>query len=148
MKFLAIFGFVAAQLLASAQPVSAADLGDAGGSAVQRHGAFAGARLRVPLGGGKGEKIHAGLAVAPMVESRGSDGSIRTRFGEGMEFGVAGQEKAGLRLGGKSLAQLTQGRQGPQGAKAGVSTLKGLAIVGGVVVLTLGALTLLIVAQE
>jgi hypothetical protein len=148
MKFLAIFGFVAAQLLASAQPAWAADLGDSGGSAVQRHGAFAGARLRVPLGGEHGEKARVGVTVAPLTESLGADGRLKTRFGEGMELGFSGREKAGLRLGGKSIAQLAPGRQGPQGAKAGVSTLKGLAIVGGVVVLTLGALTLLIVAQE
>ncbi len=148
MKFLAIFSFVAAQLLASAQPAWAADLGDAGGPAAQRHGAFAGARLRLPLGGERGAKARVGVTVAPLVESRGSDGSLKTRFGEGMEIGFSGSETAGLRVGGKSLAQLTQGREGPQGRKAGVSTLKGLAIVGGIVVLTLGALTLLVVSQE
>ena len=153
MKFLAIFSLVAAQLLAAAQPASAADLGDSGGSAAQRHGAFAGARLRVPLGGDRGEKARIGVTVAPLTESLGADGRLKTRFGEGMELGFSGSEKAGLRLGGKSLAQLsqarlTQGGQGPEGPKAGTSTMKGLAIVGGVVVITLGALALLIVAQE
>lgn len=148
MKSLAIFCLVAGQLLASAQPALAADLGDSAASGAQRHGAFAGGRLRVPLGGERGDKARVGMTVAPLTESIGADGKVSTRFGEGMEFGISGSEQAGLRVGGKSLAQLTQGRAGPQGPKAGTSTIKGLAIVGGVVVITLGALALLIVAQE
>ena len=147
MKFLTIFALVGAQLLIAAQPASAADLGDPGRADAQRHGAFAGARLRVPLGGGRGEKVRAGLTVAPLTGSIGPDGKLDTRFGEGMEIGFSGNEKAGLRVGGKSLAQLTQGRQGPEGPKAGTSTIKGLAIVGGVVVITLGALALLLATQ-
>lgn len=147
MKFLTLFCLVASQLLAAAQPASAADLGDNGGSAAQRHGAFAGARLRVPLGGDRGEKARVGVTVAPLTESIGADGKVNTRFGEGMEIGISGSERAGLRVGGKSLAQLTQGRPGPDGPKAGASTMKGLAIVGGIVVLTFGTIALLIAAQ-
>ena len=123
MKYLTMIALVASQSLAVAQPAFAADLGDSGVVRTQRHGAFAGARLRVPLGGGKDEKASAGLTVAPMAESRGSDGSLRTRFGEGMEFGIAGREQSGLRIGGRSLAQLREGRSGPAGHKAGISTL-------------------------
>ena len=101
----------------------------------------------MPLGGDRGEKARVGVTVAPLTESIGADGKVDTRFGEGMEIGISGSEKAGLRVGGKSLAQLTQGRQGPDGPKAGTSTMKGLAIVGGVVVITLGALALLIAVQ-
>jgi len=140
MKYLTMFALFAGQALAVAQPAMAADLGDNGATRTQRHGAFAGARLRVPLGGGRDEKVRAGLSVAPIAESRGSDGSVRTRFGEGMEFGIAGQEQAGLRIGGKSIAQLAQGRAGPTGTRKGISTLGWIGIgVGTAIVVSYGA---------
>ena len=142
MKYLTMFALA----LISAQPVMAADLGDTGASRTQRHGAFAGARLRVPLGSGHDEKVRAGLTVAPMAQSRGSDGSIRTRFGEGMEFGLAGREKAGLRIGGRSIAQLTEGRTGPDGKKLGISTLGWIGI--GVGVAIVGTYAILVASYD
>jgi hypothetical protein len=140
----------AAAILLCAQPVSAADLGDDSGgasAATQRHGAFAGARLRVPLGGTDRE-VRAGLAAAPLVQNRGADGSLQTRFGDGVEFGFAGRKPAGLSLGGTRLSDLGQRRDGPGGTRLGTSTGKGLAIVGGIVLLTLGGVALLLMAQE
>ena len=125
MKSLMISMLVATQILVAAQPTFAADLGDEGGAARQRHGAFAGARLRVPLGGGSDTKARAALAVAPVLESRDSGGSLRTRFGEGVELGFADREKVGLSLGGTRLSDLGQG---PNGRKLGVSSLGWVAI--------------------
>jgi hypothetical protein len=146
MKSLAIAALVAAELAVAVQPAMAADLGDAQ-AASQRQGAFAGARLRVPLGGGeKAGKARAALTMAPVLHGRQADGSMRTRFGEGVELAFTGKPR--LSLAGRPVSQIAPGRTGPDGRKLGTSTGKGLLIVGGVVVLTLGALALLIVAQE
>lgn len=147
MKSLMLGTLVAGQIALAAQPALAAELGDQPIAAAQRQGAFAGARLRLPLGG-VGHKIRAGLSVAPIVQGRQADGSMRTRFGEGMELGFAGRDKAQLSLAGRPVAQIVQGPAGPDGGKLGASTTKGLLIVGGIVVVTLGALALLLVAGE
>jgi hypothetical protein len=123
-----------------AQPAFAADLGDRGSAGPQRQGAFAGARLRIPLSGTIAGKAHAGLTVAPIVQGRQSDGSIRTRFGEGLELRLAGTSRPQLAFGGRSLAQLSQGRTGPDGRKLGISTIGWVAIGVGVVAVTFFAL--------
>ena len=148
MKSLTIAAFAAAQILAAAQPAAAAGFGDEPAGAGQKQAAFAGARLRVPLGGEGKEKARAGLAVAPVLHSRQADGSMRTRFGEGMELGFAGGPRAQLMLAGRRVSSIAQGRSGPDGAKLGTSTSKGLLIVGGILVLTAGAVALLLVSQE
>ena len=133
MKSLTMSALVAAQIMLAAQPAMAADLGDERGAASQRQGAFAGARLRVPLGGAKEEKARAGLTLAPVLQGRQADGSIRTRFGEGVEYRFAGGSRPELAFGGRSIAELTQGRAGPDGRKMGVSTLGWVGIGLGVV---------------
>jgi len=146
MKSLMLGVLLAGQIALAAQPAMAADFGDQPAAAAQQHGAFAGARLRLPLGGA-GHKARAGLSVAPIAQGRQADGSVRTRIGEGMELGFAGRDKAELSLAGRPVAQIVQGPAGPDGEKLGTSTGKGLLIVGGIVVLTLGALALLLAAQ-
>lgn len=149
MKRLTMICLAAAQLIAAAQPAMAAELIDDKGAAASRQGAFAGARLRVPLGGGeKADKARASLTMAPVLHGRQADGAIRTRFGEGVEFGFTGTDRAELSLAGRPVSQIAQGRTAPDGTRLGTSTGKGLLIVAGVVVVTLGALALLIVAQE
>ena len=137
MKSLTIAALVAAQISLVAQPAFAAGFGDENGRATARQGAFAGARLRVPLGAENGRKASAGLTVAPVLHGRQADGSIRTRFGEGMELRLSGESKPQLAFGGKPLSQLTQGRTGPDGRKAGISTIAwvgiGLVVAAGVV---------------
>jgi hypothetical protein len=140
MKTLTMAALVAAQLVA-AQPAFAADLGDGGGAATaQRQGAFAGARIRIALDGSRARKAKAGLTIAPIVQGRRADGSIRTRFGEGMELRMAGGDKAQLAFGGRPLAELAEGRTGPDGRKAGLSTIGWVAIGVGVAILTLYAI--------
>jgi hypothetical protein len=76
-----------------------------------------------------------------MTQARQSDGSLRTRFGEGLEFGVSGDDKVGLSF--APLARLSEGKAGPNGRKAGVSTIGWVAIgVGTVAVVVLGAYAL------
>ncbi|HEX2764605.1 MAG TPA: hypothetical protein VHM92_12290 [Allosphingosinicella sp.] len=140
MKILAGAALIAAQLL-SAAPGSAAELLGDGGASEQRRGTFAGARFRVPLGAARERAPRAGLAIAPVRESRGSDGSLKTRFGPGLEFGVAGSEKPQLKLAGTPVSRLAEGRTGPDGRKQGVSTVGKVAI--GVAAVTLvGAIAL------
>jgi hypothetical protein len=94
----------------------------------------------VPLGV-KQAKVRGGLVVASLVQGRRVDGSIRTRFGEGMELNLAGAKGPEVTLAGKRVSQLAQGQKGPEGAKSGVSTLGWVAIgVGVVVVVGVGVL--------
>jgi hypothetical protein len=149
MKLLTILSLVAAQLLTVAQPAMAAELIDEKGAASQRHGAFAGARLRVPLGGESDRKLRAGLTVAPIAEGTTGEGSRRVRFGEGLELGIAGgSDRPALAFAGRPVSQIAQGPVAPDGPRHGTSTGKGLLIVGGIVILTLGAVALLLVSQE
>jgi hypothetical protein len=126
-----IAALAAAQIVAAAQPAFAADLGERG-TVAQRQGAFAGARLRIPLSGSRAGKAQAGLTVAPILQGRQADGSIRTRFGEGVELRMTGERGPQMAFGGRSLAQLTEGRTGPDGRKMGVSTIGWIAIGVGV----------------
>lgn len=140
MKILAGAVLVAAQLLSCA-PASAAELLGGGGTGEQRQGAFAGARFRVPLGASRDRAPRAGLMIAPVRESRGSDGSLRTRFGAGLELGVAQGAKPELKLAGTPVTSLAQGPAGPDGRRQGVSTVGKVAI--GVAAVTLiGAVVL------
>ncbi len=127
MKSLAMTGLIAAQLLTTAQPALAADLTD---TRTHQTGVFAGVRLRVALDGAtERQPLRAGLAVAPTVQSRSiAGGEVRTRFGEGLELGVRGGEPIRLSLAGTPVSQLAQGPRGPEGERAGVSTLGWIAI--------------------
>jgi len=136
MKSLTMAALVAAQIGLVAQPALAAELGVATGASAARQGAFAGGRLRVALDGTGPRKARAGLTVAPVFHGRQSDGSVRTRFGEGMELRLTGARPQ-LALGGRPLSQLTQSGTGPDGRKAGLSTLAwvgiGVVVAAGVV---------------
>jgi opacity protein-like surface antigen len=106
MKKLAIAALLSAQLATAVQPAVAADLAV---TQETRAGTFGGLRLRVPLGGPRTERVRAGLAFAPIRQTRGSDGSSHSRIGEGLEFGyrsgrplsfsLAGQDLNGRRFG-------------------------------------------------
>jgi hypothetical protein len=139
MKKLTIAALVAAQLLGSTQPALAADLAEA---RTQEAGMFAGFRLRVPLAGEQNRQpVRAGLALAPTVQSRAMNGGeVRTRFGEGLELGFNGRQPVALSFAGTPVSRLAQGPAGPDGHKAGVSTLGWVAIGVGVVAVSLFAL--------
>ena len=137
MRKLLMAGLVAAaQMLPAAQPAMAAELHQDRTGLPNQVSAFAGARLRVPLGGGR-EKPQAGLALTSTLRG-GATGELR--FAKGAELGFSGDEKLRLSLAGRPLSQLAPGRGAPAGGKAGVSTLGYVAIgVGVVVIVTLAA---------
>ena len=124
MKSLIIAALVAGQALA-AQPAFAAELHGASSGQASQVAAFAGARVRVPIGG-KRERMRAGLAMTSTVRG-GATGELR--FGKGAELGFSGGDPAlRLSLAGMPVSRLAQGGQGPQGRKHGISTLGWIAI--------------------
>jgi hypothetical protein len=139
MTRFAIATLLAGQAMTTAQPAFAADL-------IERQtplmGAFAGARLRMPFGGRAHQRLRAGLTIAPTMHVRGSDGTSRTRFGEGLELGIAQNRPLELSIAGTRLDRLgvAPGGTGPGGRRAGVSTLGWIAIgVGATIVVVAGA---------
>ena len=133
-----IAGLIGAQLIGSTQPALSAELSD---PQAPRLGAFAGLRLRVALNGERNrEPVRAGLTLAPTLQSQGRSGEIRTHFGEGLEFGVNGDSPLRLSLAGTPVSRLAQGQAGPDGQRAGVSTIGWVAIGAGVVAISLFAL--------
>lgn len=141
MKKLTIGALLAAQVPGAVQPAAAADLVERDRPQI---GAFAGARLRIPLGGAREERrLRAGLTLAPTMRVRHADGASRLRFGEGIEFGVAGREPVRLSLAGTPVDRLAGDGRGPDGRRLGVSTLGWIAIgVGATVVILVGAAAL------
>jgi hypothetical protein len=139
---LIVAALIAAQAVAGTE-AAAASLDTETRLAAQRTGAFAGARFRVPFGGAESGKARATLAVAPSFHGQKSDGSLRTRYGAGMELSLTGWQNAQLSLAGTPVSQLAAGRKGPDGEKLGVSTTGWLAIGIGGIVLAIGTLYVL-----
>jgi hypothetical protein len=137
MRRLLIAGLVAAaQVLPAAQPAMAAELHQDRAGMPNQVSAFAGARLRVPLGDGR-EKPQAGLALTSTLRG-GATGELR--FAKGAELGFSGDQKVRLSLAGQPVSQLSPGGKAGAGRKRGVSTLGYVAIgVGVVAVVTLAA---------
>ncbi|HTU11403.1 MAG TPA: hypothetical protein VMG08_10960 [Allosphingosinicella sp.] len=103
-------------------------------------GTFGGVRLRIPFGGVAREPVRAGFAFAPVARTGYQDGRIRTRIGEGLEFGFNGRGPAQFSLAGTPVNRLAQGREGPDGQRVGVSTLGWVAIgVGALAVVVVSA---------
>lgn len=135
MKTIAAASLIAAQLLAAA-PVRAADLGVTADQAQVRMGAFAGARFRVAFGGRDEGRVRAGLTLAPFSRSQNMDGHATLRYGEGLEFGIAGREPARLRLAGYRISP-GPARGDASGPRLGLSTIETTLVVGGVIVVGL-----------
>lgn len=108
-------------------------------------GGFVGARLRIPLGGAKGEegrKIRAGLTVAPMQRSDGAGlKGPAWRIGEGLEFGFSGDARspqfslAGQRF---TPARYAPGRSTPAKGRSNMSDAGTVAVVVGGLALLAG----------
>jgi hypothetical protein len=148
MKRLVIAALVSTQMLAATQPVSAADFVS---TETQRPGAFAGLRLRVPLGGDPRQRqLRAGLTLAPTVHSRAIDGATRARIGEGLELGFARNGRPALSLAGMRLDRLGADQDTPERAetpdeqqqRVGRTILKGAAVVAIVGAAVVGGLFL------
>ncbi|HEX8574376.1 MAG TPA: hypothetical protein VF759_16675 [Allosphingosinicella sp.] len=138
MRKLLIAGLVAAaQVLPAAQPAVAAELHQDRTATASQVSAFAGARLRVPLGGGR-EKPQAGLALTSTLRS-GPTGELR--FAKGAELGFSGKaSKLGLNIAGRPISKLGAGGPGPTGRKHGFSTAGWIAIGASAVIIVGGVL--------
>jgi hypothetical protein len=123
-------------VLATASPAFSADINDSVGAGPAAFGAFAGARLRVPMGGREAPK--AGLAVTHVR----LDGSGARRFSKGVELGFAGGDRLQLSIAGQRVDRLAMQPMGKStdGRKLGVSTLGWVAIGAGVAVIVGAAL--------
>lgn len=129
---------LAALSFAAAPAAAAPDIAPESDLIAQETGAFAGARLRLPLAGGaEARALRAGLVMAPTLRRRAADGGASTHFGEGLELGLAGRSPPTLSIAGQPLAGSLP-EDGP-GRRAGVSTLGWVAI-GTAVVLAAGTL--------
>jgi hypothetical protein len=78
--------------------------------------------------------------LAPTTRVDFQDGRVRTRIGEGLEFGINGRGPAQFSLAGTPVSRLAQGRPGPNGERRGISTLGWIAIgVGATAVIVVAA---------
>jgi hypothetical protein len=130
MKKLTITALLAGQLIFATQPSAAAELAE---SRTQQMGGFAGLRVRMPLDHRSSERrIRAGVALAPVMQSRTLGGETRSRIGEGLELGITGREPVRLSVAGTPVSRLAQGPLGPDGRRLGVSTTGWIAIGTGI----------------
>jgi hypothetical protein len=137
VKKIVIAALVAAQVGGAIQPAAAATLDPTSRAERIEAGAFAGARLRLQLGGQQ-ERASAGLTLAPMRRS-GDGRAIGFRTGAGVEFGFTSSGKRPmLTLAGRPVTKKLRLAAKDDNKDGGISTL---AIVGiGVGVLVIGAL--------
>lgn len=67
-------------------------------------GAFAGARIRIALGGNRNQpKLRAGLTIAPTLHHRVDQGAPEINFGEGLEFGHRTGHRLSLSAAGQDI---------------------------------------------
>ena len=120
MRKMLIAALVAGQVLGTAAPAFAQNFSPVRETET---GAFGGVRLRIPFGGTAREPVRAGLAFAPTMRTDFQDGRVRTRIGEGLEFGAVGREPLQFSLAGTPVNRLVHGQTGPDGRRVGVSTI-------------------------
>lgn len=122
-----------------AQPASAGSLVDNVGPAQGRIGMFAGARMKLSLGGVRRDPVRAGLTLTSTRTLARADGRVRTLYGEGLEFGFAGGKSATFSLAGQPL--------GRNNGRRNVSTVGAIAIATGALVVA-GGIGFLILLHE
>ena len=125
MKKFLIAALISGQFLGAAAPAFAQSFAPLRETET---GTFGGVRVRIPFGGAAREPMRAGLTFAPTTRADYQDGRVRTRIGEGLEFGVVGREPLQFSLAGTPVNRLVQGRSGPDGRRMGVSTIGWIAI--------------------
>lgn len=143
-----IIALVAASQIATG--AAAADVGGASlsrimGSGEARAGAFAGVRLRLPLGvQAPATKPKVSLALAPLVQTRTFAGPVRTRFGEGLALDFTASRPFAFSLAGRPLSgRLAAAEEGEEKKDStGKKVLKGAAVVAIVAAATVGGLFL------
>src|SRR5690349_3494044 len=88
----------------AALPAWSADLVADRSVVSQQTGSFAGARVRLPLGGAENEGgLRAGLVMAPTLRTEGSDHRSTLRFGDGAELGFRQGSALALSIAGRSV---------------------------------------------
>ena len=139
MKKWTLAALVAGQI-AGAAPAQAAELVSAAQPGAHQVGAFAGARVRLPLDGARRDRARVALIAAPTLHMMRSNGERRVRFGEGFELGRQG-DRLLLSYAGRPVSRIVDGATGPDGERRAISTLGWVAIgVGATVVLAYLAL--------
>ena len=128
MRKLLIGGLVATQIVT---PAAAADLISDRTIVVQQAEAFAGARMRLSLGGGERQRVRAGIVMAPALRTQTADNRATLRFGEGLELGLSAGRTPALSIAGRPLTGEEARRT--TGPRAGISTWGWVAIGTGVV---------------
>lgn len=107
-------------------------------------GSFAGARLRLALGGtAAAAKPRLSLSVTPTLRSQDLSGTVRTRFGEGVALDLTGDRTVRFSLAGRplnALAFLGSQTDIDKSKTHGISTTGAIAIGVGAVVLVGGFL--------
>jgi hypothetical protein len=132
MKKLRVAALAAGQIVAGAAPALAQSYAPVRETET---GAFGGLRVRVPFGGAAREPVRAGLAFAPVSRTDHQDGRVRTRIGEGLEFGFRQGRPVSFSLAGRDLSSFrlnaaqNEGRD-RRGFPWGTAAL----VVGGIVV--------------
>ena len=135
MRTVVLSLLAAGQLALGAQPALAA-----GRAEQARVGVFAGAQVRLTLGGSRREAPRASLGIAPVASSQRIDGSGRTRIGEGLQLSLEPNRPVELNIAGTRFDRLGLGpsERTPDGHKAGISTLGWVGIGAGVLVVAAG----------
>lgn len=134
MRKLLVVALVSGQVLGTAAPAFAQHYAPVRETGT---GAFGGVRVRIPFGGSAREPVRAGIAFAPTTRTDHQDGRVRTRFGEGMEFGYRSGRPMTFSLAGRDLSSFrlnaAQGEEQQQRRRGGgPSTLGWIAIGVGV----------------
>ena len=139
----AILSLSCAQLIVvpASQAAALEDATLIGRDAQFRTGTFAGARIRLAVGGQKREpKLRAGLTFASVQSGQSARGVSFTRFGEGLEFGITDRNaQPHMSIAGYSLAPKRLGAAdgAEDGSKKGHGLRTAAFIVGGVLVAVL-----------
>lgn len=145
MKSLVAFSIVLTSIGTSAQAATLEAYQHPGRDSRAEMGTFAGARIRLALGGTKKreDRFRAGLTLAPVRHNRAGGDARPLRFGDGFEFGFTGS-KASPRfsLAGRPLTETLRAREGKEDGKGGGPSTAVYIIGGVVLVLGVGALLL------
>lgn len=132
MRKLLIAALVSGQLWVGAAPVSAQSYSPVRETEM---GAFGGIRVRVPFGGGAREPVRAGLAFAPATRADYQDGRVRTRIGEGLEFGFRQGRPVSFSLAGRDLSSFRLNAAQNEGSeRRGFPWGTAALVVGGIVI--------------
>ena len=137
MKKLLIAALVAGQVFGAAAPAFAQSFAPVRDTET---GTFGGVRIRIPFGGTARGPIRAGLAVAPTARTDYQDGRVRTRVGEGLEFGYRRGRPVSFSIAGRDLhAFRLNAAQGESEGRRGGGIPTWAIVTGGVVLLLGGA---------